>query len=75
MYISSAYLEIGDYYYRQNADLQAIKAYLSAKHFIDTEIDIENKTKIETRLKDLKIKLGTQKYNLIIEGFKYNDEN
>ncbi len=75
LYISSAYLEIGDYYYRQNSDLQAIKAYLSAKHFIDTEIDIENKTKIETRLKDLKIKLGTQKYNSIIEGFKYNDEN
>lgn len=75
LYISSAYLEIGDYYYRQNSDLQAVKAYLSAKHFIDVEIDIENKTKIETRLKDLKIKLGEQKYHLITEGFKYNDEN
>ncbi len=75
LYISSAYLEIGDYYYRQNASSQAIKAYLSAKHFIDTDSDIENKMKIETRLNDLKIKLGEKKYKLSIEGFKYKDEN
>ena len=30
---------------------------------------------IEIRLKDLKIKLGEQKYNLTAEGFRYNDEN
>lgn len=75
LYIAGAYLEIGDYYYRQKANTQAIKAYLSAKHFIDTETDIENKNKIETRLKDLQIKIGKEKYKLIIEGFKYNDEN
>ena len=75
LYIANAYLEIGDYYYRQKANVQAIKAYLSAKHFIDLENDLENKIKIETRLKDLKIKLGEEKYKLMIEGFKYNDED
>ena len=73
--ISSAYLEIGDYYYRQSSNEQAIKAYLSAKHFIDNEIDVENKMKIDTRLKDIKIKIGDTKYNKILEDFNYNDEN
>ena len=75
LYIADIYLEIGDYYYRQNANTQAIKAYLSAKHFTNNDTDLENKHKIEIRLKDLKIKLGEQKYNLTAEGFRYNDEN
>ncbi len=74
LYIASAYLEIGDYYYRQHQYPQAIKAYLSANHFLDTETDKENKSKIETRLKDLKIKLGETQYNLTANGFRYNDE-
>jgi len=74
LYIASAYLETGDYYYRQKEYPQAIKAYLSAKHFLDSDTDKENKAKIEIRLKDLKIKLGEQQYNLTAEGFRYNDE-
>ena len=74
-YITTAYLEIGDYYYRQNANEQAIKAYLSAKHFIDKGNDLENKSKINIRLKDLKIKLGETKYSQFTESFKYHDEN
>lgn len=74
LFIASAYLEIGDYYYRQNLSVQAIKAYLSAKHFLDKDNDVENKQKIQVRLKDLKIKLGEQKYNSIAEGFRYHDE-
>ncbi len=74
LYIASAYLETGDYYYRQQQYPQAIKAYLSAKHFLDAETDKENKLKIDMRLKDLKIKLGEKQYNLTAEGFKYNDE-
>lgn len=74
LYIASAYLETGDYYYRQQQLPQAIKAYLSAKHFLDSDADKENKAKIEMRLKDLKIKLGEKQYNLTAEGFRYNDE-
>lgn len=74
LYIASAYLETGDYYYRQKQYPQAIKAYLSANHFLDAETDKENKLKIDMRLKDLKIKLGEKQYNITAEGFKYNDE-
>lgn len=75
LYIASAYLKIGDYYYRQKDFVQAIKAYLSAKHFLNNETTKENKATVETRLKDLKIKLGEKLYTQTTENFRYNDGN
>ncbi len=75
IYSASAYLEIGDYYYLQKAYKQAVKSYLSAKHFLSEDNDIENKAKIGTRLKDLEIKLGKVEYDSVVKGFRYNDEN
>lgn len=75
LYCAAAYLEIGDYYYRYGEFRQAVKSYLSARHFLNPENDAENKAKIDLRLKELQIKLGTEDFTTIVKGYKYNDEN
>ena len=74
LYIASAHLEIGDYYYRERELIPALKSFLSAKEFMRNSKDEENEAKIETRLNDLKIKMGERMYNAILESFNGKNE-
>ncbi len=75
IYIATAYIEIGDYYYNNKDNTQAIKAYLSAEHYLNNDIDEEVKQKIQTRLNDLKIKMGQNAFIQVVEKFEYKNEN
>lgn len=61
-YIISASLEIGDYHYDRKQDEIALKYYIKAYALARNNLSSENLQKINTRLNDLKFRLGNDKF-------------
>lgn len=61
-YIISASLEIGDYHYDKKQDEIALKYYINAYALARNNLSSENLQKINTRLNDLKFRLGNEKF-------------
>lgn len=61
-YIISASLEIGDYHYDKKQDEIALKYYITAYALARNNLSSENLQKINTRLNDLKFRLGNEKF-------------
>lgn len=72
-YIINAYLETGDCYYKVKNDKKALKAFLLAKDIlIETNYSKDDLMKIDIRINDLKVRLGSATFEKVIEGYKNN---
>ena len=70
-YIAQANLLLGDCYYEQHQDNEAIKCYLKAKKLTILNDGLkENLEKIDTRLEDLKVRLGEYEYKKLVGKFE-----
>lgn len=69
-YAASVYLDLGDFYYNRKVDIKALKAYLSAKKLILKQPNEENLQKVNTRINDLKVRLGDAKFIKLMSEFK-----
>lgn len=69
-YLASAYLDLGDFYYNRKIDDKALKSYLSAKKLVVKQSNEENVQKVNTRINDLKVRLGNVKFTQLINEFK-----
>ena len=68
--IASTYIQIGDYYYQSNSNIDALKSYLLAKALLLKQPNPENIRKIDVRINDMKAKLGTERFNKITSEFQ-----
>lgn len=69
-YCASAYLDLGDFYYNRKIDDKALKAYFLARKLILKQPNSENVQRVNTRINDLKVRLGTSKFSKLIDEFK-----
>lgn len=70
MYEASAYIQIGDLYYKSNSDEEALNSYLLAKNILINQPDEENIRKIDIRINDMKSRLGEAAFNYILREFQ-----
>lgn len=59
-YLTSAYLELGDYYNNHRKIKYALKFYLKAQASARNDFSKENSSGIEQRINDIKIRLGSK---------------
>lgn len=69
-YAASAYLDLGDFYYNRKIDAKALKAYLQARRLILKQPNEENIQKVNTRINDIKARLGNVKFVQLISEFQ-----
>lgn len=69
-YAASAYLDLGDFYYHRKVDSKALKAYLQARRLILKQPNEENIQKVNTRINDIKVRLGNTKFIQLISEFQ-----
>lgn len=65
-YIISATLELGDYHYDMKQDEIALKYYFNAMERAKNNLSQDNISKINTRINDLKFRLGVEKFDRLI---------
>jgi tetratricopeptide (TPR) repeat protein len=66
-YIISASLAIGDYYYDVSQNEIALKYYIQALDMAQTNLSKDNIYKINTRINDIKFRLGVEKFDKLAE--------
>lgn len=64
LYITNAYIELGDYYSSKNENAKALKALLNAKNYL---ADTEDSSSIDSRISDLKLTLNEKIVQKIME--------
>lgn len=69
-YAASAYLDLGDFYYHRKVNDKALKAYLQARRLIFKQPNEENIQKVNTRINDIKVRLGNTKFIQLISEFQ-----
>ncbi len=69
-YSASAYLDLGDFYYNRKMNSKALKSYILAKRLIMKQPNEENIQKVNTRINDLKVRLGNTKFMQLISEFQ-----
>lgn len=67
--IACSYIDLGDYYYKEQKNLEALKTYLSARKVMENQLTNENDRMIKERINDLKIKMGEKAVEKIIKEF------
>lgn len=67
--VACAIIDLGDYYYRQKNDMQALKVYLSALKVLANQLTHENEMAIKDRISDLKVRMGKDVVDDVIRGF------
>lgn len=73
-YIVSASLAIGDYHYDRNQSEIALKYYLSAFNLAQNEFSQDNINKINSRINDIKFKLGVEKFENLVEIIRKQEQ-
>lgn len=68
-YIASSALAIGDFFYDSAQDENAVKYYMQALDTVKNDPDRSNTDKIQMRLKDVKLRLGEEKFIEILNRF------
>ncbi len=68
-YIAQAHLLSGDYYYRINENEKALKEYIDVYMNVKNDFSKENLEKITARIKDMEVRLGSEKYTEIMKNY------
>ncbi len=68
-YIAQSHLLAGDYYYRINDNENALKEYVGVYMNVKDDFSRENLDKITARIKDMEIRLGSEKYTEIMKKY------
>ncbi len=68
-YIVQAHLLAGDYYYRINDNENALKEYVHVYVNVKDDFSRDNLKKITSRIKDMEIRLGAEKYTEIMKNY------
>lgn len=68
-YIAQAHLLLGDCYYRMNDNENALKEYIGVYVSVKNEFSKENLKKITDRIRDMELRLGTEKYAEIMKAY------
>ena len=68
--IACAFIDLGDYYYRQKQDLKALKVYISAQKILKNQLTQENEQAITDRINDLKVRMGKEIVENLMREFK-----
>lgn len=69
-YIISATLAIGDYYYDKKQSEIALKYYINALDMAQNNLSQDNIYKINTRINDIKFRLGVEKFDNLVETIR-----
>ncbi len=69
-YAASAYIDLGDFYYSRRMNSKALKSYILAKRLVMQQPNEENIQKVNTRINDLKVRLGSTKFTQLISEFQ-----
>lgn len=62
--------EMGDFYYEKQEDEKALVNFLNAKVILKKVNDNENILRVESRIKDIKLRLDDMAYNLILQRYE-----
>lgn len=73
-YIVSASLAIGDYHYDRNQSEIALKYYISALDLAQNDFSQDNISKINSRINDIKFKMGVEKFENLVEIIRRQEE-
>lgn len=73
-YIVSADLNLGDYYYDTKSNELALKFYFKALQIAKKDLSKENIEKIEQRIADIKIRLGAQNFDRVLQIIKEGED-
>ena len=66
-YIAEAHLLAGDYYYRINNNEKALQEYITVYMNVKDEFSKDNLKKITDRIRDMELRLGSEKYAEIMK--------
>ncbi len=66
------YFEIGEFNYDREEDEKALVNFLNAKSFLENNPYDENLARINSRIKDIKIRLDEITFNLIMEKYSHD---
>lgn len=69
-YIVSASLALGDFYYDRKQNEIALKHYINALELASKNFSQDNINKINIRINDIKFKIGTEKFDKLMEIIK-----
>ena len=72
-YIVSSMLAIGDFFYDNSENELALKYYFKAHSIAQETFSSDNLAKIETRINDIKFKMGVEKFEEIAEIIKMRE--
>ena len=69
--VALVYFEAGEFYYDRGEDEKALTSFFNAKKALGNNLKDENVARINSRIKDIKMRLNSVNFNLIAE--KFND--
>ena len=67
--LACAFLDLGDYYYRQKKDMEALKIYINALKIMKNQLTHENEVAIKDRINDLRVRMGYNVVEKVIKEF------
>ena len=67
--VACAIIDLGDYYYRQKDDMQALKVYISAMKVLSNQLTHENEMAIKDRINDLRVRMGKDTVDKVLREF------
>jgi tetratricopeptide (TPR) repeat protein len=70
VYIASAYIQVGDFYYKLTKNKDALNSYLYAKEYLSLQPNPENVKKVDIRINNIKNVIGVSQFNYIVTEFK-----
>lgn len=70
-YIASADIALGDFYYNRKDNELAMKHYVSAYKLAKNNFSKDNIFKIEMRISDIKLRIGSDKFDIMAKEMNY----
>ena len=67
--IACALIDLGDYYYRQKKDMNALKTYMTTRKIMANQLTHENEIVIKDRINDLKVRMGENVVENVLKEF------
>jgi len=67
--IANVYFEAGEFYYDKGEDKKALISFLNSKYALKNNSKDENTVRINSRIKDIKVRMDEKTYNSIVEKY------